>query len=153
MAGMPDTLEDLTLRHFFENGDIGEIGDATGLRGSTTAGNWALTLHTADPGESGLQTTSEATYGGYTSTARKTVARSTAGWTVTSGTADNDAVITFDACTSGSNTITHIGIGTNTTSASGTQRLVFVVPLTASLAVSTGITPEVAIGDCNVSLD
>ena len=53
--------------------------------------NLYLALHTADPGAAGSQTTNEATY---TSYARVSVARSTAGWTVASGVADNDASIT-----------------------------------------------------------
>jgi hypothetical protein len=55
------------------NCDLFEI--ATGLV--------CISLHTADPGEAGDQTTSEATYKSY---ARVSVARTTAGWTVTSGT-------------------------------------------------------------------
>jgi hypothetical protein len=64
----------------FNNTNAANIGDATGLRGSTTAGSLYLSLHTADPGETGSQTTSECNY---TSYARQAVARSSGGFTIT----------------------------------------------------------------------
>ena len=41
----------------FLNTNFANLGDATGLRGSTTAGSLYLSLHTTDPGEAGDQTT------------------------------------------------------------------------------------------------
>lgn len=131
----------------FNNTNSANIGDATGLRGAATAGSLYISLHTADPGEAGDQTTSEATY---TSYARVAVARSSGGWTITANQAVNAAAITFPACTGGSNTITHFGIGT---SSSGAGKLLYSGALTASLAVSTGITPEFASGQLTVSED
>lgn len=138
------------LSLYFTNANDTGIGDAGGLIGSTTAGVFYISLHTADPTETGNQTSSEATY---TSYARVSVARSTAGWTVT--TADpascaNDAVVTFPTATGGSDTITHFGIGD---AASGTGTLRFSGALDASLAVSNGITPEFAIAALAVTLD
>jgi hypothetical protein len=72
-----------------------------------------LSLHTADPGEGGDQTTSEATYTSYT---RVAVSRSASGWTVSGATATNAALIQFPQCTGGSNTITHVAIGTASSS-------------------------------------
>ena len=129
------------LSHYLENADHAYIGDAGGLRGSVAAGSLYLSLHTADP-SAGDQTTSEATYTGYVS--REAVARALASWNLTTAdpaTATNANVISFDPCTGGSNTITHVGIGTD---ASGAGNLLFVVTLDASLAVSNGITPEFA---------
>src|SRR5882762_5387367 len=60
------------LTHLFTNGSITLVGDATGLPASATVGSLYLSLHTADPGVTGDQTTSEATY---TSYARVAVAR------------------------------------------------------------------------------
>lgn len=138
------------LSLIFENANYANVGDATGLRGSTTAGVFYISLHTGDPGEAGDQTTSEATY---TSYARVSVARSTAGWTV-SGTAPtqaaNDAAITFPAATGGSSTCTYFGIGSDT---SGAGNLFLSGALTASLAVTSGITPAFAIGALVVTLD
>lgn len=118
------------------------VGDATGLRGSTTAGSLYVALHTADPGEAGDQTTSEATY---TSYARVAVARSGAGWTV-SGTAPtqaaNAAAVNFPTCTGGSSTCTFFSVGV---AASGASKILYSGAIT-SLAVTNGITPTAAIG-------
>lgn len=109
-----------------------------------------IALHTADPGEAGDQTTNEVAYTGY---ARVAVARSTAGWTV-SGTAPttvtNDAEVAFGACTAGSATATHFSIGRDT---SGTGLILLSGALTASLAISNGITPRFAAGQLAATAD
>lgn len=142
-----NAFETSLLTLIFNNSNIANIGDATGLRGSSTAGVFYVSLHTADPGEAGNQTTSEATF---TSYARVSVARSGAGWTVSGNQVSNAAAITFPACTGGSNTITHFGIGTDS---SGTGNLLFSGALSASLAVSAGITPNFAIGQLVTTAD
>lgn len=145
-----NAFEAAILALLFANTNAANVGDATGLRGSTTAGVFYISLHTADPGETGSQTTSEATYTGY---ARVSVVRSGAGWTI-SGTAptiaSNAAAVTFGACTAGTNTITHFGIGS---AASGAGNLFLSGALTTPLAVSSGITPSFAIGALAASLD
>jgi hypothetical protein len=73
-----------------------------------------VSLHTADPGEAGSQTTSEATYTGY---ARVAVNRTSGGWSVASNVITNVAAITFGLCTAGSNSITHCAVGTATSGA------------------------------------
>lgn len=123
------------------------MGDATGLRGSSTAGVFYIGLHESNPNETGDQTTGEGNYSPY---ARISVARSTAGWSVASGTADNDASITFAACTSGSDTASHFGVGSD---ASGAGNLFLWGALTASLAISAGVTPSFASGQLDVTLD
>lgn len=128
------------LKLLYQNTNIANIGDATGLRGATTAGSFYIALHTADPGEAGDQSTSEATYTGY---ARQAVARSSAGWTVSGNQVSNAAIVSFPACTAGSNTITHYSVGV---ASSGATYMLFSGALTASLAVSAGITPQAAIG-------
>lgn len=140
-----NVFENGLLSLIFENANYANVGDATGLRGSSTAGVFYISLHTGDPGETGSQTTSEA---GYTSYARVSVARSTAGWTVASGVADNDAAITFPACTGGSSTVTNVGIGSDSSGAGN-----LFLKGTASLSVSSGITPSFAIGALDISLD
>lgn len=142
-----NAFETSTLQHILQNANVANIGDATGLRGSTTAGVLYVSLHTADPGETGSQNTSEATY---TSYARVSVARSAGGWTVSGNNGSNAAAITFPAATGGSNTITYFGIGTDS---SGAGNLLFKGALSASIAVSTGITPEFAIGDLDINCD
>ena len=109
--------------------------------------NLYVGLHTADPGEAGDQTTSEATYIGY---ARVAVARDSGGWTVTGPAATNVAEITFGECTSGTNTITHVTVGT---AASGTGQILYKGALTASIDVSNLITPRFPVGTLTVTED
>ena len=106
-----------------------------------------VSLHTADPGEGGNQTTSEATY---TSYARVAVARTSGGWTVSSNTATNAALIQFPQATGGSNTITYVAIGT---ASSGTGQIIASGALSASLAVSSGIQPQFSAGELDFTLD
>ncbi len=142
-----NAFETALLTLYFNNTDHANVGDAAGVQNSATAGSFYISLHTADPGETGTQTTSEATY---TSYARVAVARSGAGWTVSGNNASNAAAINFPACTGGTNTITHFGIGSDV---SGAGNLFFKGALSASLAVSSGITPSFAIGELDVNLD
>lgn len=109
--------------------------------------NLYLALHTADPGESGSQTTSEATY---TSYARVAVSRSGTGWTVSNPTATNAALVQFPTATGGSNTITHVSIGT---SSSGAGQILVSGALNSSLTVSSGIQPQFSAGALVFTLD
>lgn len=145
-----NTWEEELLEHVFQNANVALVGDATGLRGSTVAGVLYVSLHTADPGETGSQTTNETTYGDY---ARVAVARSGAGWTVT-GTAptrvENAAATTFPECSSGTPTLTHFGVGTD---ASGAGKLLYKGPLATPLAVAVGIAPNFPAGTLIVTED
>ena len=140
-----DILEDELLGLIFLNGNFDNIGDATGIQGSTAAGNLEISLHTATLGDTSTQTTSEAAY---TSYARVDVARAGAQWTTTSGTVTNDNAITFPQATGGSETETDFGIGSDVVA----NELWIYGALTSSLAVSNGITPEFAAGDLDVSV-
>ncbi len=131
-----NAFETAILQLIFENTNFANIGDATGLRGSTTAGSLYISLHTADPGEAGNQTTNETTY---TSYARVAVARSTAGWTAASGSVSPDATISFPACTGGTATITYFGVGTDP---SGAGTLLFSGTVSPNISVSSGVTPQ-----------
>lgn len=141
-----NTFENDLLLLIFNNVDIALIGDAAGIQNSATAGSLYVSLHTADPGEAGNQTTNEANYTGY---ARVAVARSGAGWTVTGNLAENAAAVTFGICTAGSSNITHFGIGTD---ASGTGKLLY-SGTTSALAVSVNVTPEFAAGAIDATED
>lgn len=145
-----NAFETALLQHIFQNADIALIGDATGLRGSTTAGSLYVSLHTADPGEAGSQTTSETTYTGY---ARIAVARSAGGWTVSGANVSNAAVVgPFGPCTVGTATLTHFGVGT---AASGAGSLLFKGALGASISVTTSsnATQTFAIGQLDVDVE
>jgi hypothetical protein len=142
-----NTFENELLLHLFNNSDVANVGDATGLRGSTAAGSLYVSLHTGDPGEAGSQTTSECAYGSY---ARVAVARSGAGWTVSGNAVSNAALIQFPQCTSGSETITHFAVGT---SSGGAGKILYKGALSSSLAVSSGIQPQFATGDLDIQED
>ena len=143
-----NTCETALLNLVFANSNFANVGDATGLRGSSTAGSVYVSLHASDPGEAGNQTSgTELSYTGY---ARVAVARSGSGWTVSGNSASNAAAITFGACTAGSGTAAYFGIGTDS---SGSGTLLFSGALTSSLAISSGITPSFAIGALTVTAD
>lgn len=142
-----NVFENGLLSLIFENANYANVGDATGLRGSSTAGVFYISLHTSSAGEGGSQNTNETSYTNY---ARVSVARSTAGWTVASGTADNDAAITFPQCGASGATLTDFAIGSDS---SGAGNMFMFGALTASLAVSNLVTPSFAAGTLDVSLD
>lgn len=130
-----DSWENALLLLLFNNTGAANIGDATGLRGSTVAGSLYVSLHTADPGEAGSQTTNEI---GYTSYARVAIARSSGGWTVTTNSVVPAADIQFPAGTGGSGTATHMGIGT---AISGAGVLLYSGTITPNIICGNGITP------------
>lgn len=142
-----NTFENDLLLLIFNNTDAALIGDATGLRGSSTAGSLYVSLHTGDPGEAGDQTTNECAYGSY---ARVAAARSGVGWTVTGNAVTNAALIQFPQCSSGSETATHFAIGTAST---GTGKILYKGALSASLAISSGIQPQFGAGTLDGSED
>ncbi len=133
------------LSLIFENANYANVGDATGLRGSTTAGVFWIGLHTGDPGEGGSQNTTESAYTNY---ARVSNARSTAGWTVAAGVADNDAAITFPQCGATGSSITNFGIGSDSTGAGN-----LFLKGASVLTVSQNVTPSFAAGSLDISLD
>jgi hypothetical protein len=131
-----NSWENSLLLHLFNNDNVANIGDATGIRGSSSAGSLYVSLHTSDPGETGDQTTNETSY---TSYSRVAVARSGAGWTVTNNSVSPAANVDFPACTGGSATITHFGIGT---ASSGAGVLLYKGTVTPNISVSNGVTPR-----------
>lgn len=101
--------------------------------------NFYLALHTADPGVGGNQQTNEATY---TSYARVGVARTVAGWDTVGTSRKNKALLQFPKCTGGSNTITHISIGTTDTGNAG--QIIYSGALNSPLSVSNNIQPQLS---------
>jgi hypothetical protein len=95
-----------------------------------------VSLHTASPGASGSQATSEAAYTGY---ARVSVARTSGGWTISGESVSPAATIAFPAATGGSETETFFGVGTAST---GAGTLLYFGPISPTIAVSSGVTPE-----------
>jgi hypothetical protein len=144
---MTNAAEAALLDLLFLNTDWANIGDAAGLQNSATAGSFYISLHTADPGEAGNQSTSETSYTGY---ARVAVARTAGGWTRTVSTIANTALVQFAQCTGGSSTVTHFGIGTDST---GAGNLLMKGALSASLSISNGIQPQFAAGAMTATVD
>ncbi len=142
-----NAFETNLLTLYFNNTDHANIGDAAGLQNSAAAGSFYVSLHTADPGEAGTQTTSESAYTNY---ARVAVARSAAGWTISGNNVSNAAVVAFPTGGATGSLVTHFGIGTDLTTAGN---LLFKGALTSSLQVNSGITPSFAIGELDVNVD
>jgi len=143
-----NAFETAMLALIFNNSNIADVGDATGLRGSSTAGSVYVALCTADPGEAATGAAMNETV--YTNYARMAVVRSAGGWTVSGNSAVNAAAITFPTCGATGATLTHFAI---VTSAIGAGTVLFKGALGASLAASNGITPTVAIGAISVAAD
>ena len=135
-----NTFENDLLLLIFNNTDIALIGDAAGIQNSAAAGSLYVSLHTADPGEAGTQSTSETTY---TSYARQAVARSGAGWTVSGSSVSPAANINFPVSTGGTPTITHFGVGTD---ASGAGKLLYKGTVTPNIVVSTSVQQTLTTG-------
>ena len=98
--------------------------------------NLYVSLHTADPGEAGNQSTNEIAY---TSYARVAVARTSGGWTVTANSVSPAATVSFPAGTGGTGTATHFVVGT---ASSGTGKLLYSGTVTPNIVCGNGITPQ-----------
>lgn len=99
-----------------------------------------VSLHTANPGAGGNQSTSECTYGSY---ARVAVIRTSGGWTVSGNSVIPVASINFPIATSGTQTATYCGFGTL---ASGAGVLLYSGTITPSITIITGIQPILTTG-------
>lgn len=107
-----------------------------------------LSLHTADPGEGGDQSTSEASYTGY---ARIAVDRP-GGFTVTGSVASLAAQVVFGERTDAgaTQTITHVGIGV---AASGGTKLLHSYALNSAINVDQNDSPYIPAGSFTVTED
>lgn len=137
-----DVWENGLLLYLFNNTAFTLVGDASGIPATGSAGSLYFSLHTADPGEAGDQTTNEI---GYTSYARVAVARSGAGFTVTTSSVATAATVTFPAGTAGSGTATHWGLGTSSTAAG---KLLYKGTVSPNIVCGNGVTPTLAAGTC-----
>lgn len=128
-----------------ETSVLEQVFNGTALPWNSNTDLW-IALHTADPGEAGTATTSEATYGSY---ARIALTRAT-DFTVSGNQVYNTSLEAFAACTSGSNTITHASI---VTTSSGAGTIIVRAALSSSIVVSTGVQPQFASGALSFTLD
>ena len=132
-----NTFENDLLKLIFNAEDIANIAiNAT----SSPLTNLYLSLHTADPGEAGDQTTSEVAY---TSYERKAVARSSAGFTVSTNSVVLAANQDFVAGTGGSGTASHFAVGT---AASGAGKILYKGTVTPNIVCGNGVTPRLTTG-------
>lgn len=139
-----NTFENDLAKLIFQATAIANVADNAA---SSPLTNLYVSLHTADPGEAGDQTSNETSYTNY---ARVAVARTSGGWTVSTNNVSNAAEIAFAQCGATGATITHVGIGT---ASSGAGKLLCSGALTSNLAVSQNITPRFAIGELDVNWD
>jgi hypothetical protein len=128
-----NTFENDLLRLIFNAAAIPNIADNAA---SSPLTNLHISLHTADPGEAGDQTTNEIAY---TSYARVAVARTSGGFTVTGNSVSPVANIDFPTGTGGTGTATHWAVGT---AASGTGKILYKGAITPSIVCGNGITPR-----------
>lgn len=132
-----NTFENDLLKLIFNATAIANIADNAATSPLTSL---YYSLHTADPGEAGDQTTSEVTY---TSYARVAVTRNSSNFTVTNNAVAPAADVTFPAGTGGSGTATHFAIGT---AASGTGKILYKGALSPSIVCGSGVTPQITAG-------
>jgi hypothetical protein len=108
--------------------------------------NLYVSLHTADPTETGTQTSNETAYSNY---ARQPIVKAT-GWTDGGSTFSNAALIQFPQCGAVGATITHVAIGTVVAAAG---QILYSGELNDDLVVSNLIQPQFAIGALQVTED
>lgn len=141
MSGKSDTYEYDFLRMTFAGKPITNI--------SATAGTTVVWvgLHTVDPGDAG----STANEGGYAAYTRVAVDRSTAGWTVTSGTAG--AVATVSPTTAipfpqvaTTSTGTFVSASVYSSSNISSSGMLYFGAITPNINFSQSVTPSITTG-------
>lgn len=133
-----DTFENDFLKLIFNATAIANIADNAATSPLT---NLFVSLHTADPGEAGNQTTSEIAYTGY---ARIAVARTSSGWTVTNNSVSPVANIDFGQMTAGAGgTVTFFAVGT---ASSGAGKILYSGTVTPNISVVNGVIPRITTG-------
>ena len=148
MAGFTNLAETDWLDLFLTNVDFPNVGDATGLQASSTAGVFTLALNLSDAitDASTVLSDNETSYTGYS---RQTIARTTGGWTVTGDTGSNDNLIQFGNMTAGGPvTITDVSMGF----ATGSVMQAF-GQVTIDLVVNNGVNPQLAVNALDVTMD
>lgn len=133
-----NTFENDILRLIFQAVPIANLADNAAASPLT---NLFISLHSADPGETGDQLTNEISYTGY---ARVAVARSASGWTVTGNSVSPNANIDFGKMTAGTpGTASHAAIGTNST---GAGKILYRGALSTNIGFAVGVIPRIETG-------
>ena len=145
---LANAAETALLELLFNNEAWANVGDASGLQPSASDGVFYISLHTADPTETGDQEENEISYTGY---ARVAVARTTGGWTVTGNTVENAAEVEFPQSSGGTGGDTnYFGIGTAST---GPGNLILSGQNTQVITVANGIQPRYSAGELTVTAE
>jgi hypothetical protein len=135
MAGFSDTFENDLCKLIFNAVAIGNVADNAA---SSPLTNLWCGLHTSDPGDTGTMGTAE---GGYAQYTRISVARTTAGWVVSSNSVSPVANIDFPQNTSTSTgTFTHASIGV--TSSSTSAKIIAAGAISPNINFSQNVTPR-----------
>lgn len=137
MAGKTTAFANNLLKLIFNATAWANVADNAA---SSPLTNLYVSGHTADPGVSGNQGTSETTY---TSYARQAVARTSGGWTVTNNVVNPVANVVFPVSTGGTPTLTFFGIGS---ASSGAGNLFYTGTITPNIVVSTSVVQTVTNG-------
>lgn len=127
-----DTFENDLLKLIFNATAIADLAQDDGSSPATTL---PVALHTADPGESGNQSTNETAYTGY---ARVAVARTSGGWVVTGNSVSPAANIDFGECTASPGAaITHFSVGTGVS-----NKLLYSGTVSPNITMAVGVIPR-----------
>lgn len=129
MSGKGATYANDLLQLIFQATPIANIADDAA---SSPLTNLYLSLHTADPGPSGNQSTSEVSY---TSYARVAVSRDNTGFTISANAVHLAATATFPVSTGGGATAMFFAIGT---AVSGAGKLLYSAPITSPIVITNG---------------
>lgn len=132
------------ISNAFANDLLKLIFNATGIVGladnaaSSPLTNLYMSLHSADPGAGGNQSTSEMNYTGYT---RLAVQRAGAGFTIAGVVMNPTATMEFGEMTAGTAaTATHMCIGT---AASGSGKILFRFAISPTILVNLNTVPRI----------
>jgi hypothetical protein len=127
-----DAFENDLAKLIFNGTAIANIADNAGV---SPLANLFWGLHTADPGETGSQSTSEANYTGYT---RIAVPRDSTGHTVTGSSVSPTNNVNFPLATGGSNTESFFNVGV---ALSGSSKILVSGTVSPAIVVTSGVTP------------
>ena len=142
-----DGFENDLLKHLFQNANIPNIGDSTGLRGSSAAGSFYVAAYVVSPDDSASGT--EASYTGYE---RAAVERSVSGFSVVGNVVSNAAIVSLPQMTTGDlQQIRGFAICNGATKNVDDQ--IIWGALESIMDVNIGTTPRFAIGDLSVNVD
>ena len=122
---------------------------------TTPQTNIGISLHTADPGDTGTASTSEATYTSYTRVNKTRDSNASTGWqAAASGAISPQTTISFPASTGGTSNCTHWATAkSNATPPTGGQTILWSGTVSPAINVTgSGITPQL-LNTSTVSLD